>query len=105
VCFDYPAVGDGFNALSGVAPNCKWFGAKVFTDDGLGNSMDTGAAIDDLVAMRVDENVKIVNLSLTAIGGSDAGLRAKANSAVDTACWWSSLRATGVQIQWSPIRG
>ncbi|HEY1536684.1 MAG TPA: S8 family serine peptidase, partial [Polyangiaceae bacterium] len=81
--FNYPAVGDGFNALSGVAPNCKWFGAKVFTDDGLGNSMDTGAAIDDLVAMRVEKNVKIVNLSLTAIGGSDAALRAKANSAVD----------------------
>ncbi|HEY5373569.1 MAG TPA: S8 family serine peptidase [Polyangiaceae bacterium] len=80
---DYPAVGDGFNALSGVAPNCKWFGAKVFTDDGLGSSLDTGAAIDDLVAARVDKNIKIINLSITATGGSDTGLRAKANSAVD----------------------
>ncbi len=81
--FNYPAVGDGFNAMSGVAPNCKWFGAKVFTDDGMGNSMDTGAAIDDLVASRLDNGIKILNLSLTATGGEDPGLRAKANSAVD----------------------
>src|SRR5450755_479966 len=80
---NYPAVGDGFNALSGVAPNCKWFGAKVFTDDGVGSSMDTGAAMDDLVAARVDKDIKIINLSITATGGSDTGLRAKANSAVD----------------------
>jgi MYXO-CTERM domain-containing protein len=81
--YNYPAVGDGFNALSGVAPQCKWFGAKVFSDQGLGSSSDTGAAVDDLVAARVDKNVKILNLSLTSVGGSDAGLRAKVNSAVE----------------------
>jgi subtilisin family serine protease len=80
---NYPAVGDGFNVMSGVAPKSNWFGAKVFSDTGTGNSADTGAAIDDLVTLRVDKNVKLINMSLTAIGGSDAGLRAKVNSAVD----------------------
>jgi subtilisin family serine protease len=80
---NYPAVGDGFNVMSGVAPRSNWFGAKVFSDGGIGDSADTAAAVDDLVALRVDKNIKLINMSLNATGGSDAGLRAKVNSAVD----------------------
>ncbi len=80
---NYPAVGDGFNALSGVAPQCKWFGAKVFTDQGFGNSTSTGAALEYLVSKRVEKNIKVLNLSLGAAGGTDENLRAMVNSAVD----------------------
>ncbi|MEP7051677.1 MAG: S8 family serine peptidase [Pseudomonadota bacterium] len=80
---NYPAVGDGFNALSGVAPRCRWFGAKVFTDQGHGSSSSTGAALDFLVQHRVEMNVKVLNLSLGSLGGTDENLRGMVNSAVD----------------------
>lgn len=80
---NYPAVGDGFNVLRGVAPGCRWFGAKVFTDLGLGTSTITGAAIDDLVSRRVALGLKIINMSLGTAGTSDVVLRAKVNSAVE----------------------
>lgn len=81
---DYPAVGDGFGALRGVAPSCNYYGAKVFNDSGSGNSSYVGRALDDLVSMRVEKNIKVLNLSLEISGGAaDSGLRAKANTAVD----------------------
>ena len=80
---NYPAVGDGFNALRGVAPSCKWFGAKVFTDAGTGNSGDIGAALDDLVTNRAAYNIKVINMSLGVATGTDTTLRAKANNAVN----------------------
>jgi len=81
---NYPAVGDGFGALRGVAPSCRWYGAKVFSDAGGGNSTDIGKALDDMVMRRITSNIKIVNLSLgVSGGGADPALRAKANSVVD----------------------
>ena len=80
---NYPAVGDGFNVLRGVAPSCKWFGAKVFTDAGTGNTADIGAALDDMVANRVALNVKVINMSLGVSTGTDSTLRSKANNAVN----------------------
>ncbi|MEI9941090.1 MAG: S8 family serine peptidase [Pseudomonadota bacterium] len=81
---DYPAVGDGFGALRGVAPNCQWYAAKVFSDSGAGNSADIGKALDDMVALRFANNIKIVNLSLGVSGGGvDSALRAKTNTVVD----------------------
>lgn len=80
---NYPAVGDGFNALRGVAPSCKWYGAKVFSDSGIGVSFDIGAALDDLVLHRIQYNVKIINMSLGVATGTDSALRSKANNAVN----------------------
>ena len=80
---NYPAVGDGFNALRGVAPSCSWYGAKVFSDSGVGNSADIGAALDDMVTLRVADNIKVVNMSLGIATGTDSTLRGKANSAVN----------------------
>ena len=81
---NYPGVGDGFNALRGVAPTCKWFGAKVFLDDGSGTSFDIGLALDDLVSRRVADNIKIANLSLGVSGsGVDTLVRALVNTTVD----------------------
>ncbi len=80
---NYPAVGDGFNVLRGVAPSCKWYGAKVFTDAGTGNSADIGVALDDLVTNRAAYNVKVINMSLGVATGTDTTLRAKANNAVN----------------------
>ncbi len=80
---NYPAVGDGFNALRGVAPSCKWYGAKVFSDSGTGVSADIGVALDDLVLNRVKYNVKVINMSLGVATGTDGALRSKANNAVN----------------------
>jgi len=82
---NYPAVGDGFNKMRGVAPGCNWAGAKVFTDAGSGTSAAIGAAVDMLVAGRVANNIKVMNLSLGTIGspGLDATQRQKINSAVN----------------------
>jgi len=82
---NYPGVGDGFNVLRGVCPECRWAGAKVFANDGTGSTLDIDAAMDDMVAQRVVHNIKVANISLGVIG--DPGIavteRAKANTMVD----------------------
>ena len=82
---NYPAVGDGFNALRGVAPGSRWAGAKVFTNAGTGSSLDVGAAMDDMVVQRIAHNIKVTNMSLGTIGspGIDPSERAKANTMVN----------------------
>src|SRR5262249_51625439 len=82
---NYPAVGDGFNALRGVSPGSRWAGAKVFTNAGTGSNLDIGAAMDDMVVQRNAHNIKVVNMSLGIIGspGIDTTERAKANTMVN----------------------
>ena len=81
---NYPAVGDGFNALRGVAPVARWAGAKVFTNAGAGSALDWGAALDDMVAQNTLHNIKVINMSFGLIGapGINPTARAKANTAV-----------------------
>ena len=82
---NYPGVGDGFNKLRGVAPGCRWAAAKVFGNSGTAYDTWISAAIDDLAATRAANNIKVMNLSLGAIGdpGIDIALRQKVNSAVN----------------------
>lgn len=81
---NYPAVGDGFNALRGVAPGARWAGAKVFTNAGTGSSFEIGQAMDDMVVQRIAHSIKVANMSLGLIGtpGLDPTTRAKANTMV-----------------------
>jgi hypothetical protein len=80
---NYSTVGDGFNTLRGVAPGSRWIGAKVFTNSGSGILSWTGAAIDDMVSKRTLYNIKVMNLSLGAVGnpGLDTSTRQKINNA------------------------
>jgi subtilisin family serine protease len=82
----YQPVGDGFNAMRGVAPGAKWAGAKAFTNAGTGGSSTIGAAVDGLVSVRSANNVKVINISagLNGAPGKDAALRAKINTAVNS---------------------
>lgn len=82
---NYPAVGDGFNKLRGVAPACKWASAKVFTNAGAGQTAWIGNAVDDLVSRRKTTNIKVMNLSLGANGdpGLAPVLRQQINTAVN----------------------
>lgn len=82
---NFEAIGDGFNKLRGVAPGCNWAGAKVFSNTGSGSSLDINAGIDGLVANRVANNIKVMNISLGIIGtpGISAAQRAKVNTAVN----------------------
>jgi hypothetical protein len=81
----YPGVGDGFNTFRGVAPGCNWAGAKVFRNDGSGSTAWIDAALDALVANRVANNIKVMNLSLGVIGnpGLSTSTRQKVNTAVN----------------------
>ncbi len=81
---NFPAVGDGFNTLSGVCPGCQWYGEKVFTSIGGGLSTWTDAALDDIVTNCVASNIKVANMSLGINGapGLDTTNRAKTNTAV-----------------------
>ncbi|MGC3958310.1 MAG: PKD domain-containing protein [Verrucomicrobiota bacterium] len=81
----FAAIGDGFNKLRGVAPGCSWAGAKVFDNTGSGSGTDINAGIDGLVANRVANNIKVMNISLGIIGtpGLSTSQRAKVNSAVN----------------------
>jgi PKD repeat protein len=82
---EFSGLGDGFNKLRGVAPDCNWAGAKVFGNTGSGSSTDINAGIDGLVANRVANNIKVMNLSLGIIGnpGIYTSQRAKVNTAVN----------------------
>jgi hypothetical protein len=82
---NFSNVGDGFNKLRGVAPNCRWAGAKVFSNAGSGSSLDINAGIDGLVANRVANNIKVMNISLGIVGtpGISTSQRAKVNTAVN----------------------
>ncbi len=81
----YDAPGDGYNRLRGVAPLCRWAGAKVFTDAGSGNTTYINAALDDLASRRVALRIKVINMSLGIIGepGLSVSLRQKVNTAVN----------------------
>jgi len=82
---NYPGVGDGFNKFSGVAPGCNWAAAKVFTNSGTGLDTWISAALDDLTATRVANNIKVINMSIGVSGnpGIDTALRAKVNTTVN----------------------
>ena len=81
----YQGAGDGFNKFRGVAPGCNWAGAKVFNNAGSGTSSAISAGVDGLVANRVADNIKVMNLSLGTIGspGINTTLRQKINTAVN----------------------
>jgi subtilisin family serine protease len=79
---NYPAI-DSFNRLRGVAPGCNWAAAKTITADGIGNTSWTSAAIDDLVASRVEKHIKIINISQTVNSITDLALRQKVNAAAN----------------------
>ncbi|MCX8036113.1 MAG: S8 family serine peptidase, partial [Candidatus Sumerlaeia bacterium] len=75
-------VGDGFNALRGVAPACKWAGFKVFTNAGTGSGTDIAEGMDDVVTQRTTHNIKVCNMSIGVIGspGISTTQRAKVNT-------------------------
>jgi subtilisin family serine protease len=78
----YAGLGDGYNVMRGVAPDTRWAGLKVFQDNGSGNTLDIGEALDDIVAQNSTHNIKVANLSLGVVGdpGLDATTRAKVNT-------------------------
>lgn len=80
----YPGV-DDFSRMRGVAPECQWAAAKIFATNGNSLLTWTTAAIDDLVAARTTNNIKIINLSIGTTGspGISTSTRQKVNTAVN----------------------
>jgi len=81
----FASLGDGFNKLRGVAPACNWAEAKAFSNAGSGSSTTINAGIDGLVANRVANNIKVMNISLGITGdpGISTSQRQKVNTAVN----------------------
>ncbi|MBX3234407.1 MAG: S8 family serine peptidase [Labilithrix sp.] len=82
----YPAVGDGYPALRGVAPGSGWYGAKIFPSDttAVATSADINAALDDIALIAESLDIKVVNCSFGLRGGAtDPTQRAKVNALVD----------------------
>ncbi|MCU0917622.1 MAG: S8 family serine peptidase, partial [Planctomycetes bacterium] len=83
----YPAVGDGFNRLSGVAPGCKWAAVKVFDREGGGTSSNMNKGLDEYVKKSVEKNIKIVNISvgytILGIPSQNTSVRDKVNTMVN----------------------
>jgi hypothetical protein len=80
----YPAV-DAFPKFRGVAPGCRWAGARVSSGvTGSINSSLVNSALDDMTAGRQTNKIKVINLSLGASGtpGINATERQYVNSAV-----------------------
>ncbi len=83
----YPAVGDGFNTFSGVAPGCMLAGVKFATRDGYSYADAVQTALDDLVVRRTDKNIKIINISAGLVDswglpGQSMSMRDKVTSTV-----------------------
>ncbi len=79
----YAGVGDGFPALSGVAPGCSWVGHKVYANDGSGGDTTTiGYALDECVAYNMTYGIRVANLSLST-ASAHSPTRNKVNSTVE----------------------
>ncbi len=78
----YPAVGDGFARMSGVAPVCKYAMEKVGNDAGVLSGSAILSGFDDLVSNRSGYKIKVMNVSLGATG-FDTSERQKVNTAVN----------------------
>ncbi|MBX7209431.1 MAG: choice-of-anchor D domain-containing protein [Verrucomicrobiaceae bacterium] len=76
-----PQSTDGFNLLRGIAPECRWAGARALDSNGSGFNSHIGAAIDGLVSERINHNIRVINMSLGSIN-LDSSLRIKVNNAV-----------------------
>jgi MYXO-CTERM domain-containing protein len=81
---NYPAVGDGFPALRGVASSSRWAGFKVFENDGDGTSLDLFEALQGVLDNAALHSIKVINMSLglDGSGTEDPGLRAAVNTLV-----------------------
>lgn len=87
---NYPAVGDGFNVLRGVAAGASWYGAKIYANDpnAFAETGDIVVAMDDIIDKSVDLKIKVANMSFSVspdsqYSGADSTQRAKANTMVD----------------------
>lgn len=83
----YPAVGDGLNKFSGVAPGCQWAAIKVFDREGYASSSGMTKGLDEFVKICAAKNVKIVNISLgysvLGIPSQNTSVRDKVNTMVN----------------------
>lgn len=81
----YPYVGlnDGYNLFSGVAPNSRLVGVKVFDNTGSGTVSTLLAGMDWIIENKVEYGIAVASMSLgLADGGVDTTLDQKADTLV-----------------------
>ncbi|HEY3499075.1 MAG TPA: S8 family serine peptidase, partial [Polyangiaceae bacterium] len=81
---NYPAVGDGFPVMRGVASGAHWAGFKVFRNDGESDQLDLLEGLDTLLQSMMDGSFKVINMSLglDENGGQDVFFRQGVNTLV-----------------------
>ena len=86
----FDAWGDGFNLLSGVAPNAKSAGLRVLADSGSGSFTDYIGACNWLVSSCAIKNIVAANASLGAsyqdMGGRNSSIELATNNVVNAGC-------------------
>lgn len=79
--YPYQGLNDGFGLFTGVSPNSKLVGVKVFDNEGLGSSSTIMAGLDWIVANRLSYNIIVASMSLGLEGG---GVDTTLDQKVDT---------------------
>jgi len=79
--YPYKGLNDGFNLLTGVAPNSKLVGVKVFNNGGIGSTSTIMAGLDWIVANRFSYNIIVASMSL---GLEDGAVDTTLDQKVDT---------------------
>jgi len=81
--FPYQGLSDGYNLFTGVAPDSKLVGVKVFDNTGSGSSARITAGLDWVVANRLAYHIVVVSMSLgLRYGAVDTTLDQKVDTLV-----------------------
>jgi hypothetical protein len=79
--YPYQGLNDGFNLLTGVAPNSKLVSVKVFDNRGSGTSSTIMAGLDWIIANRLSYKIIVASMSL---GIQEGGVDSTLDQKVDT---------------------
>lgn len=81
--YPYSAIGDGSNLFTGVAPNSRLTGVKIFRNDGSGLVSDMIEGFDWIIANKLVYRIKVASMSAgLANGATSTTLRSAANNVV-----------------------
>jgi subtilisin family serine protease len=80
--YPYQGLADGYNLFTGVAPNSKLVGVKVFDNTGSGTTSTVMAGMEWVIQNKMDYHITVASMSLGLRGSVDTTLDQKADTLV-----------------------
>lgn len=81
--YQYEGINDGYNLFTGVAPNSKLVGVKVFDNTGIGNTAYLMNGMDWIIENKLQYHIVVASMSLSLIdGATDSTLDQKVDTMV-----------------------